>query len=176
MKYTLLLLLGLLSFSFVATAQDEIKPRKSPMSVANYKTGDSYIKVVYSQPSKRDRTIFGGIVPFDKIWRTGANEATEITFTTDVKIGDKKIKAGTYSLFTIPGKKKWTIILNSDLGMWGHYDYNEASDVHRFVVKPETIEAVWQSFTIDFSKGAESKAMRLVWDNTKVSIPFELSE
>lgn len=77
------------------------------------------MKIVYGRPLKNGRTIFGGIIPYDKVWRTGANEATEITFYKDVVFGGQAVKAGTYSLFTIPGKKEWTFILNKDLDIWG---------------------------------------------------------
>jgi hypothetical protein len=89
------------------------------------------------------------LIPYDKVWRTGANEATEITTTKDLTINDQPLKAGTYSFLSIPGKEKWTIIINSDLGMWGSYNYNQKMDVLRFEVPVELLrETVYEPFTI----------------------------
>src|SRR5688572_31274397 len=99
--------------------QEAVKPRPSPLAIAAIRYKDAYIKVTYSQPLKRGREIFGKVVPFDQVWRTGANEATEITTTKNIQINGTLLKAGTYSLFTIPQKEKWTIIINSELGLWG---------------------------------------------------------
>ena len=102
-----------------AYAQEALKPRPSPLSVKTMKYEDSYVKITYNRPHKKGREIFGAdLVPYGKVWRTGANEATEITVTKDVKLGGHKIKAGTYSIFTIPQKDKWTIIINKALGQW----------------------------------------------------------
>src|SRR5271167_2889262 len=119
--------LTLLSFTvqFASIAQE--KPLPSPKATAEGKN----VKVTYGQPSKRARVIFGGLVPYGEVWRTGANEATEITFSKNVIIDKKEIKAGTYTLFTIPNKDKWTIILNSQLKQWGAFGYEKikADDV-----------------------------------------------
>mgnify|MGYP003596677320 CR=1 FL=1 len=108
--------LALLVLSGASFAQDAVKPRPSPMATVSSRYKDTYIKVTYSQPHKHGRVIFGELVPYGQVWRTGANEATELTVTRDVKINSLDLKAGTYSLFTIPEKSSWTIILNKDLG------------------------------------------------------------
>lgn len=131
-------------------------------------------KVVYSRPFKKDREIFGGLVPYGKVWRTGANEATEIKFYRDVNFGGEQVKAGTYSLFTIPGELSWVIILNSDLDYWGHYSYNENSDILRVEVPSKSLDESVEAFTIQFSeKGESSKKMMIAWDKTLVEVSIE---
>jgi hypothetical protein len=131
------------------------------------------IKVVYSRPLKKGRTMLGEIEPFGKVWRTGANETTEIKFFKDVTLGDKQIAAGTYSLYTIPDKTEWTIILNSKLDTWGAYEYEESKDVVRFKVPVEKPEAEVEAFTIVFDGGKGTATMILAWENTLVKIPVK---
>ncbi|MEQ9413416.1 MAG: DUF2911 domain-containing protein, partial [Cyclobacteriaceae bacterium] len=92
--------------------------RTSPLSITTSRYKDTYVKIVYSQPQKKGRAIFGKLVPYGKVWRTGANEATEITITGDILVDGKELKAGTYSIFTIPNENTWTVIFNTDLGLW----------------------------------------------------------
>jgi len=168
----------------VVVAQDFRGPDESPMDMAYYpdnfahdrKPGDNaVIRVIYSRPKKNGREIFGKLVPYDKVWRTGANEATEIKFYQDVEFGGKKLKAGTYSLFTIPGKKEWTIILNSDLDYWGAYSYNDKNDVLRMSVPAMELNSTVENFTIQFeNKGDKEGIMNLAWDKTVVKVPFKL--
>ena len=133
---------------------------------------NAIVRVIYSRPQKKGREIFGSKVPFGKVWRTGANEATEIQFYQNVTIGGKKIKAGTYSLFTIPGEKEWTIIINSDLDYWGAYSYQEQNDALRTTVKPKKLEGNVEAFTIQFEADGENKTiMKLAWDQTLVEVP-----
>jgi hypothetical protein len=151
-------------------AQEAVKPRPSPLAVTTMSKGDAYVKVVYSQPHKRDRKVFGGdLVPYDKVWRLGANEATEITLTEDMMFGDEKLEAGTYSMYAIPGKKEWTIIFNEALGQWGAYNYDEEKDVARISVPVEKAETTYEPFTIKFSE--DQSQMMMMWDDTMVSIP-----
>lgn len=155
-------------------AQEALTPRPSPLEVVTMKYEDIYVKVTYSRPHKRGREIFGAeLVPFDSVWRTGANEATEITVTNDIKIAGKKLKAGTYSLFTIPREDEWTIILNSALGQWGAYDYDESYDVMRFDVPVQKTDQEYEPFTIEFEQEETSANMVMMWDETKVVIPIE---
>jgi len=155
-------------------AQAAPKPRKSPMSVATLKSGKTYIKVVYSQPFKNEREVFGSLVPFGKIWRTGANEATEITITQKIKIGGKSLAPGTYSLFSIPQADKWTIIVSKDLGLWGEYEYNPKCDQLRFDVPVKSVDQSWEAFTIKLEKEGTGAKMTLVWDKSSVEIPIDL--
>jgi len=155
-------------------AQAAPKPRKSPMTVATLKSGKTYIKVVYSQPFKNEREIFGSLVPYGKVWRTGANEATEITITQKIKIGGKTLAPGTYSIFSIPQADKWTIILSKDLGLWGEYEYDAKCDQLRFDVPVKNVDQSWEAFTIKLEKEGSGAKMTLVWDKSSVEIPIDL--
>ena len=137
---------------FSGKAQEIEAPRLSPLEVVSMRYDDTYVKIVYSKPARRGREVFGNIVPYDEVWRTGANEATEITTTKDILIAGDTLHAGTYSIFTIPTENKWTIIFNSDLGLWGSYNYREDLDVLRFEVQPEQMETDYESFTIEYLK------------------------
>ncbi|WP_456424995.1 DUF2911 domain-containing protein [Rhodocaloribacter sp.] len=149
--------------------------RPSPTAIAQAMLGDTYVKITYSSPRKRGREIFGGLVPYDEVWRTGANEATEITVTGDVKIAGHTLPAGTYALFTIPHADTWTVILNGDLGQWGAFSYNPEHDVLRFDVPVTTTPEMYEAFTIALEKEEDAPKATLVmmWDHTKVSIPIE---
>ncbi len=155
-------------------AQEPLTPRPSPLALVTMKYEDTYVKITYCQPSKRGREIFGSLEPYGEVWRTGANEATELTFTQNVKIGGQEVAAGTYSLFTIPEKGDWTIIINKDLGQWGAFSYNQDHDLLRFKSKTETMEISYEPFTIEFEqKGIKNTNLLLMWDKTKVIIPIE---
>ena len=107
------------------------------------------------------------------MWRTGANEATEITTTKNIQINGTLLKAGTYSIFTIPQKDKWTIIINSEVGLWGAYNYNSKLDVMRFDVPVLQSDVVYEPFTMEFNHRNEVADLLLYWDKTKVSIPVK---
>lgn len=163
-----------------AAATDSIVPapevRQSPMAMAATRlNGEGYAKVVYGSPRMRGRTIFGGLVPFNELWRTGANEATELTLTTPVTLAGQPLEAGTYAVFTIPGEESWTIILNSGLGQWGAYEYNEELDVLRVEVPAEQADARHEAFTIRFEEVENGADMLLVWDDTRVRVPVRTS-
>lgn len=174
----------LILFSIVSVAQDFTGPDKSPMDMAYYpdnfahdrKPGDkAIVRVTYSRPQKDGREIFGKLIPYDKVWRTGANEANEIKFYRDIELGGKKVKAGSYALFTIPGEKEWTIILNSDLDYWGAYSYNDKNDILRITAPAMGLKNTVDSFTIQFeSRGEKQGVMKLAWDKTVVEVPFKL--
>ena len=137
--------------------------------------GDSEIQVAYARPLARGRKIFGALIPFDSLWRTGANDCTTLKFKEEVIVGDKKIGAGKYSLFTIPSANEWTIILNSETTMHGTSGYDAQKDVHRFKVKSEKTERFYENFTIEINdinvKGEAS--LNLIWENTMVKIPLK---
>ncbi len=158
---------------------------KSPMDMAYYpddfshdrkfapeKVGnEAFVRVTYSRPAKNGRKIFGERVPFDKVWRVGANEATEIKFYKNVKIGGKKIKKGVYSLYVIPTANEWTFILNTDLDVWGAYSYNDTKDVFRTTVKTQKTDAVIENLSIQFSKINENATnMKVAWDDTMTDL------
>ena len=154
-------------------AQEAVKPRPSPLAIAAIRYKDAYIKITYSQPLKRGREVFGKVVPFDQVWRTGANEATEITTTKNIQINGTLLKAGTYSLFTIPQKDKWTVIINSEQGLWGSYNYNQKLDVMRFDVPITITDTIYESFTIQLDHRNDVADLLLYWDRTKVTIPIK---
>lgn len=147
--------------------------RKSPIAISAVQLGDTYVKVVYGQPYKRGREIFGELEPYGEVWRTGANEATEITMTGDVEFGSHLVEAGTYALFTIPEQDEWTIILNTQLGQWGAFDYDESYDYLRFTVPSKKVEDVTESFTITFTEVTDLETiMTLAWNHTRVEVPI----
>ncbi|MGX1024332.1 DUF2911 domain-containing protein [Psychroflexus sp. MBR-150] len=154
-------------------AQNFPKVDISPMDAVIVRTddGQSFMRIIYSRPQKKGREIFGGLVPYGEVWRTGANEATEITFYEKVTFGGKPIDAGTYSLFTIPNKDKWTVILNKELNQWGAYQYDSSKDVTRIEVKPKSTVANVETFSITSKKVDKGYHLLLGWDDTYIEIP-----
>lgn len=146
--------------------------RISPKAEVMQTVGFTDVRIVYSRPGIRGRTIWGKLVPYDAVWRAGANEATKITFSTDVTVEGKKLKKGSYSLFAIPGKNEWTLIFNKVADQWGAFEYNESDDALRVKVKTE--KAIWQewlSYTIN--KATDTSAViRLEWE--KIKVPFKV--
>ena len=155
------------------SAQELLKLRPSPLAIAAVRYQDHYVKITYSQPQKKNRAIFGSLVPYGKVWRTGANESTEITTTKNILVNDVLLKAGTYSIFTIPEAEKWTIIINSDVGMWGAYNYNPKKDLWRFEVPVQKNDKTFEPFTISFDQRNDVADLLMMWDDVKVSIPIK---
>lgn len=156
----------------VATSvQAQVKtPRPSPNAEIEQEIGLTEIEVEYSRPSAKGREIFGGLVPYETMWRTGANAATTIKFDDDMKVEGMEIKQGKYSLFTIPGKEKWTIVFNArdDINVW---DYDESGEVLRFDVEPIELKDMVETFTINFNEiRDDAVTMELIWEYTKVPI------
>lgn len=148
---------------------------KTPTDIAYLrldKVQQPLVKVVYGRPQKNNDSVFGDQVPYGKIWRTGANEATEVKFYTDVKFGDKIVKAGIYVLHTIPGEHEWTIILNSNNDTWGASFYDESKDVVRIKVPAKKAKEL-EIFSIAFEQKIKRTYMVLAWDTTRVNIPLE---
>ena len=177
-KRTLITSLSILFIFFMSTqmqAQKFSDLDVSPMDAASYpndyKDANKLIKVVYSRPQLKGRALTK-LAPNGKVWRTGANEAAEITLYTDMKLGDSTLKAGTYTLAAIPGEKEWTIIINSDLNTWGSYFYKEANDVTRITVPVTKGEKSIEAFSIVFDKSTNGIDMHLGWDTVRVSVPF----
>lgn len=146
----------------------------SPEAKAQFKQKDFNIEVTYSRPSKKGRQIFGALIKFGKVWRTGANEATEISFNKDVTFGGKKVSAGSYTLFTIPEAGEWTFILNSELDQWGAFTYDEKKDVARVKIPVQELTSPIEMFTIDFKEMNQGAELQLKWDKTQVNLPIEL--
>ncbi len=158
--------------STIASAQLKT-PQPSPSASVTQTVGLTDVTIDYSRPGMKGRAIFGDLVPFDKIWRTGANKATAISFNDDVSINGNDVKAGKYSVFTIPGKTEWTIIVNSNTELWGAGDYKKEEDVARFTVKSTQLNDAVESLTIDFSNFNQGEAqVNLSWENTRVSFPI----
>lgn len=150
-------------------------PAASPACTLKQRVGLTDIEIEYSRPGVKGRKIFGGILPYDRVWRTGANSATKITFSTPVKLEGHDITAGTYALFTIPGEDEWTIIINKNANQWGAFRYDEKQDLVRFKVKPVEIAEQIETFTIEFNHiRDESAVINLVWDHTVVPIHLEI--
>jgi len=150
-------------------------PAASPACTVKQRIGLTDIEVVYSRPGVKDRTVFGGIVPYGQVWRTGANNATKITFSTPVKLNGTDIPAGTYALFTIPGADEWTIIINKGAAQWGAFQYDEKADVTRFKVTPVQLAEQIETFMIEFNDiRDESATLDLVWDHLVVPIKIDI--
>jgi tetratricopeptide (TPR) repeat protein len=150
-------------------------PAPSPLQTVKQAFALSDITVEYSRPSARGRVVFGDVVPFGKTWRTGANNATKITFGEDVKVEGNDVKAGTYAIYTIPNKDSWEIMFYKDLTLGGNVeDYKKENELLRFVVKPTTMNGdKVETFTIDFSEmNANNVKIELVWEKTRV--PFKV--
>ena len=164
--------LSLFAIAFFASTM-VFAQKPSPAATATGTVAGSEIKVNYSSPSVKGRKIWGGLVPYDKVWRTGANEATIFETSKDIKIGGKTLKAGKYSLYTKPGEKEWQIIFNSKTGQWGiNMDGSTTDDASKDVlvttVKPMKSSAMNEKFKIEIN----SKGMVLLWEN--LDVPVEI--
>jgi hypothetical protein len=171
MKKTLILS-AMFCYGFI-TAQIKT-PQPSPTATITQKVGISNISVEYSRPGAKEREIFGGLVSYEKMWRTGANKVTKITFDENCVFGGAKIKKGSYSLFTSPGKKEWTVVLNKNTELWGVGEYDKEKQVCSIVAKVIETKDFTESFTIDFGTFQSFSAiMSLKWANTKIGIKIE---
>lgn len=178
---TLLLSLGLLvlfAYHHPAVAQERGNnlPRVSPNAAVSQTIGITDVRITYGRPSVRGRTIFGDLVPYNEVWRTGANEATTITFSDDVTIEGAPLDAGTYGLFTIPGEERWTIIFNNVANQWGAYEYDSGEDALRVEVTPESTSRSWEMMTFTFESVTDTSAQAaLYWADTKVPISMGIN-
>lgn len=174
-----LLLLTTLAVSMLITNQVnaqkfsdlDISPMDAATFPSNYKVSDKLIKVIYSRPQLKGRDL-AKLTPNGEVWRTGANEATEITFYKDVMLGDTKIKAGTYSMFTVPGEKEWTILFSTDINVWGAYTYNEAHTFAKITVPVTQSKDILEPFSIAFEGTKTGADMYLGWSTLRVKVPF----
>jgi hypothetical protein len=149
----------------------------SPSKTTEFSHEGLDIKVVYCQPYKKGRLIFGekeegALQPYGQYWRLGANEATEITISRDINFAGKPLKAGTYRMYAVPGKSSWQVGLNSELGKWGAMEPDYDLDVLKVEVPAETTPSETEQFTINFSGDAGAVNMDFVWDKTKVTVPI----
>lgn len=149
-------------------------PAASPFQSTKQSFGLGEVTIDYSRPATKGRTIFGDLVPYGKVWRTGANATTKITFSSDVKFGGKEVKAGTYGLFTIPGKTSWEVMLSKDLNLGANVaDYKQENEVARVQVKPTTLSYKVETFTVNMADIMPSSAtLEIMWDKTRVGVPI----
>ncbi len=156
-----------------AGAQTIKTPAPSPTQTIKQDFGISNIELSYSRPGMKGRKIFGDLVPYNKVWRTGANSATTITFGDDVTIGDVKVAAGKYGLLSIPDKDKWTIIITKQLDVTSPAAYKQEMDVVRTEVKPVNMDESMESFTMQFANVKPASCdLEIMWDKTIVSLPI----
>lgn len=174
MKHITLAIALIASFATTTFAQGLKLPALSPTASLTQAFSTSEIKIDYSRPSMRGRKIFGGLVAYGEVWRTGANAATKVTFGEDVIIGGKEVKEGAYSLYTIPNADSWEIIINKSTGNWGTGGYSTDDDVARFKIKPESFNNEQETFLITIDDITfNSCNIIMKWENTKVIIPVK---
>lgn len=172
-SFTLALVFLLVPVAPAAAAQGDKKPL-SPPATAEGVIGSNRILVHYSAPSMRGRKIMGGLVPFDKVWRTGANAATTLITQQDVRIGDLLVPKGTYTLYTIPTATAWTLIVNEQTGQWGT-QYDQAQDLGRIPMTVRAIDEPVELFVISIEpRGARKGVLKLTWETTEASVPITL--
>lgn len=159
---------------------------KSPMDMAYYPANFPVLKVqdkaseplvarvIYSRPQKSGRSVYGELVEFGKVWRLGANEATEIEFYKDVKVNGKKVLKGKYTLYAFVNPSNWTLIINKETDTWGAFKYDEKKDVVRVTVPTEKLKEPAEAFTMYFEKAAAGPDLQIIWDDTKVTLPISL--
>lgn len=174
MKQKIAFTLAFLLFTLVSFAQQIQMPQASPSAKIAQKVGLTDVTVDYSRPSTKDRKIFGELVPFGQVWRTGANGATVLSFSTDVLIDGKSIPAGQYALYSIPGKSEWTMILSKNIKLWGAIGYEKSDDVIRFNAEPVKLKRKNETFEISFANMTDTGSdLSLKWENTRVDFRIE---
>ncbi|MGD0651477.1 MAG: DUF2911 domain-containing protein [Verrucomicrobiia bacterium] len=149
-------------------------PAASPACTLKQRIGLTDIEIVYSRPGMKNRVIFGGLVPYSEVWRTGANASTRISFSTAVKLNGAEIPAGKYALYTVPGEKEWTVIIHKDTTA-SIFNYNQTNDLVRFKAVPVRLADLVETFTIDINDiRDESATLNLVWEKTRVPVKLEV--
>jgi len=173
-KQFAVLALGCLTLGFMAargSAQADKAARPSPAAKATCTLADGKtITVDYSSPRAKGRKIYGGLVPYGEVWRTGANEATTFVTTADVMVGGTHVPAGSYTVFTIPNKDKWTLVISKKTGEWGTNYPGPENDLARIEMKVSALPAAAENFTIAFDKTSGGCALRMDWETTRASV------
>lgn len=160
-------------FSAYTIHAQVLTPQPSPLSTVSQKIGLTDVTIAYSRPSAKGRKVFGDLVPYDKLWRTGANKCTKLTVSDSVIINNKKIGPGDYSLFTVPSQKVWMVVINKDAELGGTSGYDDTKDVTRFKVNAENCPFT-ETFTINFADVTGTSAnIEITWETTKVSFKLE---
>ncbi|MES2265260.1 MAG: DUF2911 domain-containing protein [Bacteroidota bacterium] len=174
--YLLTMLIACVTLNTYAQQEPRIPEASSTQTIIQ-DFGLGKITITYSRPNVKSRKIFGGINPYGQVWRTGANWATTVTFSENVLVEGNKVPSGTYSLFSIPEKNSWTIILNKTVKQWGAYSYKQADDLLRFSVKPIDVKEKRETFTIAFANSTtKSTDMYIIWDRTAVPIHMQTDD
>jgi hypothetical protein len=161
-------------FIYESSAQEFPRLDASPMDISIARNDDMspLIRVIYSRPQKRNRIIFGELVPFGKVWRTGANEATELEIYEPLKFGNEIITPGTYTLYTIPKEKEWVVIINCDTNAWGAFNYDESMDFARLTVNSKSAAATIESLSMAFKPTSNGVSLMIGWDDRFIEVPF----
>jgi len=155
----------------IAAAQEK---RASPHETVELTLNGKKITVTYGRPYMKGRKIVGGLVPYDEVWRTGADEATVLTTEADLTIGNLAVPKGSYSLFTLPSESGWKLIVNKEDKQWGAFNYNEKRDLGRVDMKVGKTSAPVEQFTIAFAKAGNGSIMKMEWENTSASVDLEV--
>jgi tetratricopeptide (TPR) repeat protein len=168
MKYIFIIVLVLTSF--FSNAQNEVTlfPSPSPKGIISQIVGNTKIDIEYERLLARNRRIFGDLVPWNQIWRTGAGSSTKIRIDKPVILEGQKVPAGNYSLFTIPNLESWVVVINADTTLYGSYGYNQAKDIARFVVMPQKTERYYEALTIDIDLMQSNARLYISWANTQI--------
>jgi Protein of unknown function (DUF2911) len=187
MKKLLLALSFFIFFAIFGNAQSKLPPvDKSPMDMSYYPNGYPVLKiqdkptdplvarVIYSRPQKNGRVVFGDLLEYGKVWRMGANEATEIEFYQNVKFNNTKIKKGRYTMYCIPYADKWTIIINKETDTWGSFKYDSKKDIAKMDIPVQKQTEITEAFAMAFEKSATGITLVIAWDDVKVSVPISL--
>lgn len=173
------IVLSIVTSLSLSLAMGQLKtPNASPKSIVNQTVGLTDIEVIYSRPSVKGRTIFGDLVPYGKMWRTGANAATVIEFSTAITFGNTEVKAGKYALYSIPDVNQWKVFLYADYELWGDpgKNYDPSKVVAETIVKPQPISPKIETFSIGFDEIKNNDAqLTLAWDNTLVKVPIKVN-
>lgn len=170
---------ALLAFALVPAAFSQAPklelPAASPTATLKQRVGLTDIEITYSRPGLKGRKIFGALEPWGEVWRTGANNATKVTFSTPVKLNGVALPAGTYGMFSLLGENEWQVIFNKISSQWGAYQYDPKDDVARIPAKPQKLTEAVESFTIDINDlRDESATLNLVWEHTRVPVRIEV--
>jgi DUF2911 family protein len=178
LKRIIFLLVIVAAGIFIYAYGDIFKKPLSPKDTVEFKLNDLELEVFYNRPSKRERDIFGGLVAYDKVWRTGANEATTFETSHNLKIGNDSLAAGKYTLWTIPNDSVWKVIFNSKQYAWGVDDAMQAMreaefDVIKIDIPVEEIKTTVEQFTIAFDNSTDNLSLTMAWDKTKIVVPLK---
>ncbi|BFP42813.1 DUF2911 domain-containing protein [Flavobacteriaceae bacterium GF1] len=172
-KSILTLILALKTLGVYSQSDEYPYPSLSPKGIINQTVGNTIITIEYERPSARKREVFGNLVPWNKVWRTGAGHCTKISFDKNVIVGGQSINAGKYSLFTIPNEKEWIVIINKDSTLYGSYNYDLNKDVARFISIPEKTNRFYETLNFDIEIISNNAKIFISWAHTQLSFDVE---